>query len=127
VSVAHDSCVDRVTFDFTAKTADPPTYRIEYQPGPFKNAESGAPVPIAGQAFIVVRLSPAYSYDFENGVPTYTGPKQIGGSGAHHVREVHETGDSEGVMTWVVGVDAKRPFSVEATGIPQRRLVVTVY
>ena len=38
---------------------------------------------------------------------------------ANHVTEIVETGDFEGVLTWVIGLDAKRPFTVEATGTPQ--------
>jgi hypothetical protein len=75
-------------------------------------------VKIAGGAFVVVRCSPAYGYDFESGRTTYTGPKRIEAAGSHHVRELVETGDFEGVVTWVVGVDSQRPFRVSAATIP---------
>jgi hypothetical protein len=126
VATASDRCVDRVTFDFSSKTADPPSYRVEYQPGPFTEAGSGADVPVAGQAFLVVRLEPAYGFDFETGEPSYTGPKRIGATGAHHVTEVVETGDFEAVITWVIGLDGTRSVGLEATGSPHR-LVVTLY
>ena len=126
VAIASDKCVDRVTFDFSSKTADAPSYTIEYQPGPFTEAGSGATVPVAGQAFLVVRLEPAYGFDFESGQPSYTGPKRIPGERADHVTEVVETGDFEAVMTWVIGLDSKRPVGVEATGFPHQ-LVVTLY
>src|SRR5262249_53640020 len=128
VSVASTNCVDDVTFDFTSKTADPPSYTIQYQPGPFVQDGSGAPVTVKGNAFIVVKLSPAYGFDFETNKQTYTGPQHVvPPTGAHHVAEVVETGDFESVVTWVIGVDSQRPFTVEATGIPQHRLVISVF
>jgi hypothetical protein len=121
-----DRCNDHVVFSFTSKSADPPGYTVEYANGPFAGVDSGQPIPVRGAAFVSVRLSPAYGYDFENGTPTYTGPKRIEATGANHVTEIVETGDSEGVVNWVIGLDSKRPFTVQATGKPQTQLVVTV-
>ena len=42
------------------------------------------------------------------------------------MQAIVETGDFEGVLTWVIGLDAKRPFSVQATGTPRHQLVVTI-
>src|SRR5262249_33598933 len=127
VGVTHEPCVDRVAFTFTAKNADPPTYRIEYKPGPFTQDGSGAPVAVAGTAFLSVRFEPAHGFDFEAGTPSYKGPKRLPGAGAHHVTEVVETGAFEGVVNWVIGLNAQRPVSVEATITPQHQLVVTIY
>ncbi len=121
-----DSCVDHVIFEFTSKTADPPAYSITYGQPPFTQDASGKGATVKGSAFIVVRVSPGYGYDFENGRPTYTGKKHIVPAGANHVKEIVETGDFEGVLTWVIGLDSKRAFTVEATGSPQTQLVVTV-
>jgi hypothetical protein len=121
-----DRCVDHVVFSFTSKTGDPPGYSITYGTPPFTKDASGEPVTVKGSAFVVVKVSPGYGYDFENGVATYTGPKQITPTGANHVKEIVETGDFEGVLTWVIGLDSKRPFTVQATGKPQTQLVVTV-
>lgn len=127
VSIAHDTCVDTVTFAFTSKSTDPPTYRVVYSNGPFSEDGSGAPVAVSGHAFIVVQFNPAYGYDYEKGVPTYTGPKHVTATGTHHVVEVAETGDFEATVTWVIGLDTKRPFSIAATGIPQDQFVLTVH
>jgi hypothetical protein len=121
-----DGCVDHIVFDFSGKYPDAPGYTLTYGTPPFVQDGSGAPVPVAGNAFIVVRLSPAYGYDFETGVQTYNGPHRIATTGANHVTEVVETGDFEAVVTWVIGLDTKRPFTVEATGAPAHQLVVTV-
>jgi hypothetical protein len=121
-----DSCVDHVVFEFTSKTSDPPSYTITYGTPPFAQDGSGKRVAIKGSAFIVVKVSPGYGYDFQNGRPTYTGKKHITPAGANHVQEIVETGDFEGVLTWVIGLDSKRAFTVEATGSPRTQLVVTV-
>jgi hypothetical protein len=121
-----DTCVDHVVFDFTSKTSDPPSYTITYANPPFTQDASGEPVTVNGSAFIVVKVSPGYGYDFESNKATYTGPKHITPAAANHVKEIVETGDFEGVLTWVIGLDSKRPFTVQATGAPQTQLVVTV-
>jgi len=121
-----DACVDHVIFSFTSKTAEPPAYSITYGTPPFAQDTSGKVVAVKGSAFIVVKVAPGYGYDFENGRPTYTGEKHITPAGANHVQEIVETGDYEGVLTWVIGLDSKRAFTVQATGRPQTQLVVTV-
>jgi hypothetical protein len=126
VRETSDGCVDHIVFDFKGKDPGPPGYSLTYGTPPFVQDGSGAPVPVAGKAFIVVRLSPAYGYDFETGVQTYNGARRIAATGANHVTEVVETGDFEAVVTWVIGLDTKRPFTVEATGAPAHQLVVTV-
>jgi hypothetical protein len=121
-----DGCVDHVIFDFTGKGTDPPGYSLTYGTPPFVADGSGAPVSIAGNAFVVVKVKPGYGYDFETGTRTYNGPKSVPVVHANHVRAIVETGDFEGVLTWVIGLDAKRPFTVEATGTPRHQLVVTM-
>ena len=126
VSEQGDHCVDHVVFDFVAKGAGLPGYTIDYGNPPFTMDGSGAPVNVPGNAFITVRVSPGYGYDFVNGKPTYTGSKNIAVTGANHVQSIVQTGDFEGVLNWVIGLDSKRPFSVEATALPRRQLVITV-
>ncbi len=126
VSEQGDNCVDHVVFDFVTKGAGLPGYTIDYGNPPFTMDGSGAPVSVPGNAFITVRISPGYGYDFVNGKPTYTGSKNITVTGANHVQSIVQTGDFEGVLNWVIGLDSKRPFSVEATATPRRQLVVTV-
>jgi hypothetical protein len=126
VSELGDNCVDHVVFDFVPRGTDLPGYSITYADAPFTGDGSGAPVDVPGNAFVKVRIAPGYGYDFVNMRPTYTGSKSIAVSNANHVKSIVETGDFEGVLTWVIGLDAKRPFSVEATAMPRRQLVVTI-
>jgi len=120
-----DRCVDHVVFDFTGKTAGPPGYVLTYTTSPVTADASGAQVNVAGNAVVLVKIQPGSTFDFEAGRPTYTGPKRIAVTGANHVRELVQTGDFEGVLTWAIGLDTKRPFSVQATATP-KQLVVTI-
>lgn len=127
VEVAPAGCLDRVTFSFRPSGPDvSPGYRAAYETGPFVEDGSGRPVDVAGSAFVVVRLEPAAGVDLsvETAPQTYTGPRTIDPSGTAHVVQLRQTGDFEGIVTWVIGLDARRPFTVEATAGPPR-LVVT--
>ncbi len=121
-----DDCVDHVIFDFTGKGTDPPGYSVTYGTAPIVGDASGAPIAVAGNAFVVVKVKPGYGYDFATGKQTYNGPKSVPVGHTNHVRAIVETGDFEGVLTWVIGLDTKRAFSVQATGTPRHQLVVTI-
>jgi hypothetical protein len=126
VAATTAPCADRVAFSFAVKGDGTPSCRFSYEPGPFSQDASGAPVSVAGTAFVVVHCSPAYGYDFHTGKTTYTGPKHIETPQARHVRELAETGDNEGVLSWVVGLDARRPFAVAAQTTPPGLSVVAI-
>jgi hypothetical protein len=125
VAITTSGCRDLVVFRYVAKGGAPPSCKIDYESGPFTRNASGAPLTIAGAAFVVVRCSPAYGYDFETNRTTYVGPEHLSPSGTHHVREVAAAGDSEGVLRWVIGLDARRGFSVASSGTPMKQLVIT--
>ena len=112
-------------FRYRLRGVAPPSCKIDYQPGPFVQAGSGAAAPVAGTAFVVVRCFPAYTYDFETAANTYSGPQRIEETGRRHVRELALTDADEGVLTWVIGLDARRPFKVTAQGTPAKTLTIT--
>lgn len=125
VGVTTVACRDSVTFTFKQSGSAAPSCKIGYKPGPFTQDGSGQPVAVGGTAFVTVRCEPAYGYDFSTGNPTYTGPKSIKPMGAKHVREVVETGDFEGVLNWVIGLDVKRGYGIASGGVPVRQLTIT--
>jgi len=125
VGVATSGCRDSVTFTFEKSGTAVPSCKAEYKAGPFVQDGSGKPVSVAGSAFLTVRCEPAYGYDFVAGAPTYTGPKSITPTGTKHVREVVETGDFEGVLNWVIGLDQQRGYGITASGTPTRLLTIT--
>jgi hypothetical protein len=125
VAVTTAGCRDSVTFTFEPSGSAVPSCTVEYKPGPFAQDGSGQPIAVAGAAFVSVRCEPAYGYDFMSSTPTYTGPKRVNATGTAHVREVVETGDFEGVLNWVIGLDQHRSFGITAGGVPTRQLVIT--
>jgi len=131
VGAARLRCADRVSFDFTTEANGKPKCTIGYAQPPFTMDGSGKPVTVAGSAFVQVRCEPAYGYDFETGTTTYTGPKQITATGTQHVRQLVETGDFEGVLSWVIGLDAQRPFTVATAAVTgpqaQTRLAIRFF
>lgn len=127
IAPTSNGCTDTFVFTFTTNSApEEPGYSVEYQTGPFSQDGSGAPVAVDGAAFLVVRLEPAYGYDFETGETTYTGPKELRPEGTRYVQHAVNTGDFEGVVSWVIGVSEQRPFRVLASGAPERELIIEI-
>jgi hypothetical protein len=125
VAVTTAGCRDSVTFTFEKSGTAVPSCTVEYKPGPFSQDASGKPVAVSGAAFVSVRCEPAYGYDFVTSTPSYTGPKRVTATGTKHVTEVVETGDFEGVLNWVIGLDAQRSIGITAGGVPTRQLTIT--
>jgi hypothetical protein len=116
VRIAGRRCADAVTFAFRPDKGAPPLCTVAYQSGPFTTAGSGAPVTVAGTAFLFVRCEPARTIDLVTNETTYTPPanRHTVPVGTKHVVDLVETGDFEGVITWVIGLDAQQPFLANA-------------
>lgn len=118
VSPETDECTDRVVFTFKEQ-ASGPGFDVSYKPASAAKVEdgSGNPVEIEGSAFLVVRIAPAMTAEIsgEDVKPTYTGPRRFAPEGFSFIREVVKTGDFEGIVTWVIGLDQKQPFTTSAT------------
>jgi hypothetical protein len=103
-----------VTFDF--KSA-PRTVKAGYQPkARIVESGSGAPVPLKGQAYVVVHFVPAASADVqgEQVIPTYTGPRRLSGPGP--VLETAKTSDFEADLAWAIGLERRLPLRVAKDG-----------
>jgi hypothetical protein len=127
VSADSAECTAKVTFDFDEGQAPGPGYEAVYEPASTAKVEdgSGNPVEIDGDAFLVVRLSPAMTarIDGDQVTKTYTGPKRLPQDPDSAVRDVVKTGDFENMVTWVIGLDEKLPFSTTTT---QSQLVIEI-
>jgi hypothetical protein len=118
VTLSSTDCSDKVVFDFEEQ-APGPGFDISYQPASTAKVEdgSGNAVEIDGDAFLVVRLTPAMTakIDGEQVTKTYTGPRRLPGDPDSAVRDVVKTGDFEAQVTWVIGLDENRPFKIGVT------------
>jgi hypothetical protein len=126
VEPESDDCVDRVTFEFRDEGRHP-GFRVQYLPASQAQVQdgSGAHVPVAGSAFLVVRMEPAATAEAKGDQLhfTYTGPRRIRVDDGRHLREVVKTGDFEAAVTWVLGLSERRPFSADASSSPSRVVV----
>ena len=120
VQVEAAECADRVAFTFRDHAGALPGYTVSYEPESTAKIEdaSGRRIEVAGTAFLVVRMMNVMTAEISGDkvTPTYTGPRRITPDGTRFVREVVKTGDFEAVVTWVVGLDGKRPFAATASG-----------
>jgi hypothetical protein len=116
VTTGADECTAKVLFGFEEQ-APGPGFEVSYQPADTAKIEdaSGNPIEIDGDAFLVVKLNPAMTakIDGDQVTKTYNGPRRI--SGSDPITEVVKTGDFEGVVTWVIGLDSKRSFTTNAS------------
>ncbi len=127
VRVGVHDCYERVTFAFkprSGEAAGPVAWKAAYQPGPVTEDGSGRTVPVKGGAFLVVRFSAQGADLTKADAPdTYTGPTSLEAAGSTRIQQVRRTGDFEGVLTWVIGVDKQRPFHVTTQDDPTRVVV----
>lgn len=115
VAVARAGCAVAVTFTFEAPgSAGGVGYVAQYRPPPFVTEGEGRAVAIPGQAFISVILRPADVVDLGSGsfTRTYTGPDTITPTAGTPVTQVRTLGAFEGQSSWVIGLDAERPYAV---------------
>jgi hypothetical protein len=118
-SVAPEACWDRVTFTFVPTGANlPPGYTIEYRDPPFTEGDEGQfPVETLGDAFLYLTFAPASQTDLSSGreVQTYKGPIRLLFHDTSHIVLVRKLKDfSNGTQSWIIGLDEKRPFTVDA-------------
>jgi len=127
VRVGVHDCYERVTFEFRPRTGDaagPVAWKAAYEPGPVTEDASGRTVPVKGGAFLVVHFSAQGADLTKPDAPdTYTGPTSLEAAGATRIQQVRRTGDFEGVLTWVIGVDRQRPFHVGTQDDPARVVI----
>ena len=121
-----EPCWDKIVFTFEPTGADmPPGYSVGYRKGPFtEGAEGQFPVDMLGNAYLAVTFTPAASTDPSNEVQTYKGRLLLLLEDMHHTEMVRKLIDGDGTVMWLIGLDEKRPFTVDAANQPPR---VTVY
>jgi hypothetical protein len=108
---------DRVVFEFRGAV---PGYHLEYIDRPVRDCGAGEPRPIAGDAWLEVRLSPAYAHE-EDGRPTVPARELL--PRLPNVLEIERTCDFEAVVTWVLGVASPNRYRVLELSDPPRLVV----
>jgi hypothetical protein len=121
-------CLDRVEFTFnslgdgTLRGAGlAPGYDVRYVDPPFTDA--GTPISIPGDAFLQVTMKPASSYDTSDPAhpkPTYLGNLRLRWSEHNHLQVVQRLEDVGDSVLWIISLDGRRPFAVDAARDPTR-------
>ena len=124
VRAARHEGYDRIVFAFRNAL---PGYDVRYVERPVVEDGSGEKVAVKGGAVLRIRMEPALDADLtKEGAPaTYTGPKRFSPDTAV-VAELARTGGFEAVLTWVAGLDEKRPFRVTRLEQPARIVIDVV-
>jgi hypothetical protein len=127
VRVGVHECYERVTFELKPQQGEadgPVSWKAAYEPGPITEDGSGRTVTVKGAAFLVLTMSAAGAdLSLESAPATYTGPASLEAAGATRIQQLRRTGDFEGVLTWVIGLDRQRPFRVTTQNAPARVII----
>jgi hypothetical protein len=119
VRIGRHEGFDRIVFQFRGQV---PGYRVAYVQPPIVQDASGLPVDIDGSAFLQARFAPASGFDFDLGVPSYTGPNEFTPS-LPTLLEAERTGDFEAVLTWTLGLRRAVDFRVLKLSNPPRVVI----
>jgi hypothetical protein len=110
---------DRVVLEFDGPV---PGYRAEYVQQVVEDA-TGDPVELSGKAFLQVAVQTATMDDgTQGGSRVYGGPVRLTPK-LGQLREVLVAGDFEGVLTFGLGLNARRAFRVTALSSPSRLVI----
>jgi hypothetical protein len=111
---------DRVVFEL--KGSLPDSLRVEYVPKLIADG-SGAVIPIAGKAIVLLTLSPAVAHT-DTGQPTV--PQRVKYN-LPMVKEVVRSGDFESVVSYGIGVSQKTQFRFFTLTNPTRVVIDFLY
>ncbi|HEX8704347.1 MAG TPA: hypothetical protein VF815_36280 [Myxococcaceae bacterium] len=117
VREARNEGFDRVVFEFDGTQV--PGYHLEYVDKPVTHCASGNEIPLAGQGFLQVRLTPAQAH--EGG--TVTVAERERKPALPVLQELKLTCDFEGEVTWVLGNASPKKFRVMELREPTRLVV----
>ena len=117
VREARNEGFDRVVFEFDGTQV--PGYHLEYVDKPVLHCASGNEIPVAGQGFLQVRLTPAQAHEAGN----VTVAERERKPALTALQELKLICDFEGEVTWVLGNASPRKFRVMELREPTRLVV----
>ena len=118
VRTASHEKFDRVVFEFAGDAL--PGYHVEYVDRPVRQCGSGNVVPIAGDAWLVVRLDPAQAHT-EGGQPAIKDRERS--VGLPLLRELKLICDFEADVSWVLGLSRPNRYRVLELSNPPRIVI----
>lgn len=121
LKVEHVCCQGFDRLIFTMDGIHQPTYTVEYAAAPFSDCGSGNTHNLPGQSFLKIKMSPAQGHG--NGQPTLARDTAYDCRNLRHLAIIC---DFEADLTFVVGLNAKKPYRVLELQNPNTRLVVDI-
>lgn len=121
VRTARHDGFERVVLEFRGDAI--PDYLVEYAREEPTSCGSGAPMVVAGAEHLVVRTAPAQAHAPIGGDERSTIPGRAIAMTQPVIKGLAVSCDFEGVLTWVVGVDRRRPFRVTTLTAPVRLVI----
>ena len=118
VRTARHEGFDRVVFEFEGNGV--PGYHVEYVDRPVRQCGSGEPVPVAGDAWLQVRITPANAHT-DAGRPTITERER--NLDLPNLKEIELICDFEAEVSWVLGVASPNRYRVLELSNPPRLVV----
>jgi hypothetical protein len=115
VRIANHDCYDRLVFQFSGPGL--PEWRVEPAEPPF-SGPSGIPVTVRGTSWLHVRFRAADAHTDDGRSTVGIAPVPL--ADAVVLRQVQIIEDFEGVVIYVAGMDAPRPFRVQTFTDPPR-------
>jgi hypothetical protein len=115
-----------VTFEFEAPSDGqyfglPPYSLVDATP-PITLDGSGDPISVDGSDFAVAIFHGAAGYDFAEGTPSYTGPKDFRPD-FPVLAEARQTGDYEATLSWAFGLHGASCWRVQELQAPLRVVI----
>lgn len=115
-SVETASCAgyDRVVFEFEGGISG---YKVEYVDRPIRDCGAGNVIPVAGDAWLKIHLTPAQAHT-DAGQATVTDRNRV--LNYPNARQLVDVCDFEGNVEWVLGVASPKRFRVVELPNPPR-------
>jgi hypothetical protein len=118
IRVAQQDSFDRFVLEFAGPEL--PSYHIEYVDRPIRQCGSGDVVPVAGDAWLLIRLEPARAHDDQGRV---TLEQRRAKPGLPILLEALLICDFEAQVEWVLGVSSPLGYRVSELTQPARLVI----
>jgi hypothetical protein len=118
VRTASHEQYDRVVFEFGG--ARVPGYHVEYVDRPVRQCGSGEAVPVAGDAWLRVRLTPANAHTEQGEATVKDRSRRLGYA---NLKELKSLCDFEAEVEWVLGLASPTRYRVLELANPARLVI----
>ena len=119
IRVGTHPCYERLVIELDG-TGNFPGWTAEYVDDPVQLGESNDFAEIAGTATLSIRMG-MWMTTMEGG--GYQGEIDIFPTNVHHILELRQTYNHEGMSIWSIGLDAEYPFTAEVFTSPHRLVI----